>query len=141
MNKKYIPKSLSEKDKIKQKKQIEKSKEGYKKGKYIERKPVKSFKSKPSPYVKDTKKELNITNVKPKTIANKLGRTAERRREIATGLEQVLKKGKAAYYSSGSRPNQNAFSWGLSRVASVVQGGKARTVDKDIVKKYKIPKI
>ena len=29
----------------------------------------------------------------------------------------------------------------VARVASVVQGGKARAVDKDIVKKYKIPKI
>ena len=140
-SKKYIPKSLSEADKKKQKKQLDKSTKAYKEGKYIERKPVKSFKSKTSSYVVETKKELGITNVKPKTIGDKLGRTADRKKEIATGLEQVLKKGKGAYYSAGSRPNQTAFSWGLARVASVIQGGKARAVDKDIVKKYKIPKI
>lgn len=140
-SKKYIPKTLSESDKKKQKKQLDKSVKDYKKGKYTGRKPVESFKSKPSSYVKETKKELNITNVKPKTIAEKLGKTEKRKNELKKGLEEIMIKGKGAYYSSGSRPNQTAFSWGLGRVASVLQGGLSRKIDKKIVDKYNIPKI
>lgn len=139
--KKYIPKSLSEIDKKKQKKQLDKSTADYKKGIYTERKPLSSFKSKTSSFVIDTKKELGISNVRPKTIGNKLGKTQERKKEITKGLEEVMMKGKGAFYSSGSRPNQTPFSWGLARVASVVQGGPARKIDKKIVDKYKIPKI
>jgi len=139
--KKYIPKSLSETDKKKQKKQLDKSTSDYKRGIFTERKPLSSFKSKKSSFVVDTKRELGITNIRPETVANKLAKTEKRKKEIETGLEEIMKKGKGAYYSSGSRPNQTAFSWGLARIASVIQGGKARTIDKDIVKKYKIPKI
>ena len=139
--KRYIPKSLSESDKKKQKKQLDKSTKDYKKGKFTEREKLKSFKSKPSSFVKETKKELNITNVKPKTIADRLGKTEKRKKELQEGLEKILMKGKGAYYSSGSRPNQTPFSWGLARVASVIQGGPSRKIDKKIVDKYKIPKI
>lgn len=139
--KRYIPKSLSKSDKEKQKKQLDKSTKDYKKGKFTEREKLKSFKSKPSSYVKETKKELNITNVKPKTIADRLGKTEKRKKELEKGLEKIMMKGKGAYYSSGSRPNQTPFSWGLARVASVIQGGPSRKIDKDIVNKYKIPKI
>ena len=45
-SKKYIPKSLSDEDKKKQKKQLDKSTSDYKKGKFTERKEVKSFKRK-----------------------------------------------------------------------------------------------
>ena len=79
---KYIPKSLSESDKKKQKKQLDKSVKDYKKGIYTERKPLKSFKSKQSSYVTETKKDLNISNVKPETIANKLARTEKRKKEL-----------------------------------------------------------
>jgi len=138
---KYIPKSLSESDKKKQKKQLDKSVKDYKKGIYTERKPLSSFKSKPSSYVIETKKDLGITNVKPETIANKLARTEKRKKELKEGLEKILLKGKGAFYSSGSRPNQSPYSWGLSRVSSVLQGGPARKIDKKIVDKYKIPKL
>lgn len=140
-SKKYIPKSLSKSDKEKQKKQLDKSVKDYKKGKFTEREKLKSFKSKPSPYVKETKKELGVSNVKPKTIANKLGKTEKRKKELEKGLEEIMLKGKGAYYSSGSRPNQNQYSWGLGRIASVLQGGPSRKIDKKIVDKYKIPKI
>lgn len=137
----YIPKGLSKTDKEKQKKQLDKSVKDYKKGKYTDREKLKSYKSKPSSYVVETKKELRITNVKPKTVADKLGKTDKRKKELEEGLEKVLEKGKGAFYSSGSRPNQTPYSWGLGRVASVLQGGKARKIDKAIVEKYKIPKI
>jgi len=57
-----------------------------------------------------------------------------------TGAEKIIMKGKGAYYSSGSRPNQTAYSWGLARLASVIMGGNARKVDKDIWEKYRIKK-
>jgi DNA-binding Lrp family transcriptional regulator len=58
-----------------------------------------------------------------------------------TGLNKIIKKGEGAYYSSGSRPNVTARQWGLARLYSVLFGGSARSVDKDIVKEYKIPLI
>jgi len=54
-----------------------------------------------------------------------------------TGQEKIILKGKGAYYSSGSRPNQTAYSWGLARLASVILGGPSRRIDKDIWIKYK----
>ena len=58
--KRYIPKTLSDSDKKKQKKQLNKSTSDYKKGIYTERKKLESFKSKPSGYVDKVKKKLNI---------------------------------------------------------------------------------
>ena len=40
-----------------------------------------------------------------------------------------MKKGQGAYYSSGSRPNQSAHSWGYARLASAITGGKSAAVD------------
>ena len=54
-----------------------------------------------------------------------------------TGQEKIIMKGKGAYYSSGSRPNQTAHSWGLARLASVILNGPSRKIDKDIWLKYK----
>ncbi len=55
-----------------------------------------------------------------------------------TGQKKVMDKGKGAYYSSGSRPNQTAHSWAYGRLASVILGGPARKIDKDIWKKYNL---
>jgi|TARA_R110000772_G_scaffold265845_1_gene387639 hypothetical protein len=55
-----------------------------------------------------------------------------------TGREMIIKKGKGAYFSAGSKPNQNAFSWALARLASVIMGGPARKVDQKIWDQYKI---
>tara|TARA_R110002012_G_scaffold4047_2_gene18730 strand:+ start:1305 stop:1712 length:408 start_codon:yes stop_codon:yes gene_type:complete len=54
------------------------------------------------------------------------------------GQKKIIDKGKGAYYSSGSRPNQTPTSWGLGRLASVILGGPARKIDKDIWLKYKL---
>jgi len=51
-----------------------------------------------------------------------------------TALNQIVKKGEGAYYSSGSRPNQTPQSWGLARLASALTAGKAAAVDYDIIK-------
>ncbi len=131
---------LSKSDKEKQKKMLDKSKEDYKKGKYTERKKLKSFDEKKSPFVKQVKDKLGIP-MNFKKVADKLTRTEKREKELLTAFEEIYDKGRAAYFSSGSRPNQTPESWGKARVASVLVGGKSRNIDKKIVEKYKIPLI
>ena len=50
-----------------------------------------------------------------------------------SALNQIVKKGQGAYYSSGSRPNQTAHSWGLARLASSITAGKSAAVDYNII--------
>ena len=50
-------------------------------------------------------------------------------------LNQIVRKGEGAYFSSGSRPNQTAQSWGLARLASAITAGKAAAVDYSILDK------
>jgi hypothetical protein len=104
-----------------------KSKKMYKKGKYYTRKPVKSFKSKTSSHILNAKKMYNV---------KKIGATNEL--AIKTGcsklaLAKIINKGAGAYYSSGSRPNQTAQSWGIARLASALTSGKAGAIDYDIL--------
>ena len=54
------------------------------------------------------------------------------------GINKILSKGKGAFYSAGSRPNQTAFSWAYARLGSVIMGGGARKVDKSIWDEYKL---
>jgi len=54
-------------------------------------------------------------------------------------LKEIFEKGEAAYYSSGSRPNQTASSWAYARIYAYIMGGKAiRKVENNITKKYKV---
>ena len=48
-------------------------------------------------------------------------------------LKKIINKGAGAYYSSGSRPNQTAQSWGLARLASALTAGKAGAIDYNIL--------
>jgi DNA-binding Xre family transcriptional regulator len=50
-------------------------------------------------------------------------------------LKKIVSKGEGAYFSSGSRPNQTAQSWGLARLASSITSGKSAAVDYDILEK------
>jgi hypothetical protein len=52
-----------------------------------------------------------------------------------SALNQIVKKGEGAYYSSGSRPNQTPQSWGFARLASSLTAGKSAAVDYDILEK------
>lgn len=58
-------------------------------------------------------------------------------------IDEVFKKGEAAYRTGGSRPNQTPQSWAYARVYSYILGGNARKVDSEITKKYnvKFPKV
>lgn len=122
LNKKYVPKSLSKADKAKQVKSIKEGKD---------RPKLKSAKTKESKWTTKAKKYFD-NNTSVSNIAKKI-------KVSTTGLNKIIKKGQGAYYSSGSRPNVSASAWGKARLYSVLFGGPARSVDKDIVKEYKIP--
>ena len=124
----YLPNKLTKKDKIKQFKMLNKSKKLYKNHIYYTRKHVSSYKNKTSKHITNARKIYNIHNIKPtKELALKTGCKL-------SALNQIVKKGEGAYYSSGSRPNQTPQSWGLARLASSITSGKAAAVDYDIIK-------
>ena len=125
--KRYIPKILSTRDTKKQKQYLRKSRKLYKKGIYYERPKVKSFKSKPSPHLKNAEKIYKIDKISPSAELAKKTQCSEE------ALEKIVNKGRGAYYSSGSRPNQTAESWGIARLASAISGGNASIVDYDIL--------
>jgi DNA-binding Xre family transcriptional regulator len=129
LNLRYLPKILSKKDKSRQSKMLMKSRRLYKKGVYYTRKALPSFRSTKSPHVI---KAMKIYNV------DKIGANSELAK--ATGcsksaLAKIINKGEGAYFSSGSRPNQTAQSWGIARLASSITAGKASAVDYSILEK------
>lgn len=119
INSKYIPKSLSKKDREKQIKSIKKGTD----------RPKVDYKTKRSSWVIKFEKKYNtpITNKSfiTKNIISK------------TGMDKILEKGMGAYYSAGSRPNVSKEQWAYARLASVIMGGKAREIDREIWNKYK----
>ena len=99
----------------------------YKKNKYYTRKDVRSYKSKTSNHIVDARRIYKISNVAPsKELASKTGCTL-------SALNKIVSKGEGAYFSSGSRPNQTAQSWGIARLASSITGGKSAAVDYKII--------
>ena len=125
----YLPNKLTKKDKARQVRMLNKSRKMYKKGIYYSRDKVKSFKSKPSNHIKNALRIYKIDSVKPnKQLSSATGCSL-------SALNQIVKKGEGAYFSSGSRPNQSAQSWGLARLASSLTSGKAAAVDFDILDK------
>lgn len=127
INLRYLPKRLSSKDKKQQVKMLKKSKRLYKKGIYYTRKPVKSFHSKTSKHILKARKIYGV---------EKIGATNELAKKSGCSkatLAKIINKGAGAYYSSGSRPNQTAQSWGVARLASALTSGKAGAVDYNIL--------
>jgi hypothetical protein len=128
INNRYVPKSLTNKDKIKQRNMIIKSRKLYKKGKFYTRKKVPSFHSKKSNHIKNAEKIYHVTKI---SSSNELAKATGCSK---TALSKIINKGMGAYYSSGSRPNQTPHSWGIARLASAITSGKAAIVDFDILK-------
>lgn len=125
----YLPLNLNKKDKEKQLKMLTQSRKMYKKKKYYTRKNLSSFQSKISPHILKARKIYKTDKIIPNAQLSK-----------ATGcslssLKKIVNKGEGAYFSSGSRPNQSAQSWGLARLASAITGGKAAAVDFKILEK------
>lgn len=126
--KRYIPNVLSSSDRKKQRKNIKKSRKLYKQHKYYTRPKVKTFKSRKSNHLSRARKLYSIKNIKPSTQLSTKTKCTEQ------ALEKIVNKGRGAYYSSGSRPNQSAESWGLARLASSITGGNASISDYHILK-------
>lgn len=120
-NKKYVPDSLTAKDKVKQINSIIKK---------TDRPKLKSATTKRSSHVVKFEKKYGYKiNELGKIYKNIISKT---------GTDKIIEKGMGAYYSSGSRPNVSARQWAYARLASVIMNGGARKVDKDIWDKYKV---
>lgn len=127
--KRYLPDTLSRRDKIRQRKELIKSRKLYKNHKYYTRKAMKSFHSKPSKHLDRARRLYHVEYVKPtRELSKQTGCSLK-------GLRQIVRKGEGAYFSSGSRPNQTAQSWGNARLASAISGGNASAVDFHIINK------
>jgi hypothetical protein len=126
--KRYLPKALSRGDKKTQRKYLSKSRKLYKQGIYYTRPHVKTFKSRPSKHVDAARRIYGVEHIAPTAeLANATGCSK-------AALEKIVKKGEGAYFSSGSRPNQTAQSWGYARLASALTAGKSAAVDFNILR-------
>jgi len=124
----YLPRILTKKDKKNQIKMLLRSKKLYKQNKYYTRKKVSSYKYKPSKHILNARRIYKIDKIVPsKELSQKTGCSL-------VALHKIVNKGEGAYFSSGSRPNQTAQSWGLARLASSITGGKSAAVDYNILK-------
>ena len=127
---KYLPHKLSRRDTIYEKKQLDKSRKLYTQKKYYTRKRVDSYPHKVSKHILRARRVYKLEHIVPSAqLANKTGCSIK-------ALRQIESKGEGAYYSSGSRPNQTAQSWGRARLASAITGGKSAAVDFSILDKF-----
>lgn len=120
----YVPRTLLRNDRRKQIAMLKRSRRMYKRGKFYGRTTkLKSYPHVASKHVVAARRMYHMDRIIPNAALAK-----------ATGcsvgaLNQIVKKGEGAFYSSGSRPNQTPQSWGYARLASAITGGKAAAVD------------
>lgn len=125
----YLPKSITQKDRKRYSREIRKSRKLYKRGIYYKRKHIMSYKNRKSDHVSRAKRIYKIDSIKPsRELARKTGCSLK-------ALQDIDRKGRGAMFSSGSRPNQTASSWSIARVASAITGGKSAAVDYHILEK------
>lgn len=117
--KRYIPDTLSPSER---KKQIKSIFEGKKR-------PEIKHKTRRSSWAVKFEKKYKTTIMDDKFITKNI--------ITKKGMEEILDKGRSAYYNSGSRPNVNAEQWARGRLASVILNGPSRKIDKKIWDKYK----
>lgn len=126
--KKYVA-GLNPEEKEKQAKAIKRTKQIYKEtGKVVAR---------PSGPTKRSNHAVNFENRYGFSISN-----IARVKQLFpnTDVEKILSKGRGAY-ASGSRPGASIEGWARARLASVLTGGKALAVDKDLVGSADMKKI
>jgi hypothetical protein len=126
---KYLPNRLTSADRTIVASELTKSRRLYKQKKYYTRRNVKSYPHKKSLHILAAEKIYNTKKIFPsRELAVKTGCSIK-------ALKEIVRKGQGAYYSSGSRPNQTAHSWGYARLASAITGGKSAVIDFDILKR------
>ena len=126
---------LSPKDKAKQRRELRKSSKRYaskgsKDTRFVPRPRLKSFRSKTSSWTQKFHETY--------PHAHTLTQIAKATGIPKAALTKVKRKGMGAYYSSGSRPNQTAESWGLARMYSYILGGPTRKVDSSITREFHV---
>jgi hypothetical protein len=121
--KKYVS-GLTPKQKEKQIKEIEKSKEVYKKTGMVRTREKVSDTKKHSPHVIKFQRIYGYSVTDLKKVKEEFPHT---------DVNTIIKKGIGAYASGGSRPNQTPSSWAFARLASVLTAGKALIVDDSLV--------
>lgn len=127
--KRYIPPTLTRKNKRKQARALQKSRKLYKRGIYYTRPAIASFRTRKSDHVTRAKQLYSVDSITPsKALATATGCSVD-------ALRRIVRKGEGAYFSSGSRPSQTAQSWGIARLASAISGGKSAAVDYAILEK------
>lgn len=125
----YIPPNITKTDVQRQARMILHSRKMYKKHAYSTRAKISSYKSKPSSHIVRARKIYKVAHIAPTPeLAKNTGCSV-------SALREIVKKGEGAYYSSGSRPNQTAQSWGYARLASSITAGKSAAVDYAILEK------
>ena len=111
---KYYAGLKNKSDVIKQCKNIKKSQQAYKEGKYILRPKLPVEKKVRSQWIeKFNKKYPDLKIYDFEGIEKKTGI----KKNV---LSEIFSRGASAYYSSGSRPSATPSSWGYSRVASFI---------------------
>ena len=125
----YLPNQITNRDKKRQSRMLMRSRKLYKQGKYYTRKPIPSFHSKPSNHIVRARKIYNVQHIAPGPELSKATGCS------VSALDDIVKKGEGAYFSSGSRPNQTAQSWGYARLASAITAGKSAAIDFTIIEK------
>ena len=132
MNPNYT-KGLSAEERKKQVSLINKSKREYERTGKVEARPRVSADSTP---------RSSHAAAFEKRYGYKISELSKVKRDFPdTDVEKILSKGRAAYASSGSRPNVTPEQWAKARLASVLTGGKALNVDKSHVGLISMTKI
>jgi hypothetical protein len=131
----YVPRTLSKSDQKSQINQIIKSRKAYKKGTYVTRKKMPSFKNRPSSHVVNARRLYGVESISPssRVLSRNSGCSIK-------AMKQIVRKGEGAYFSSGSRPNQTAKSWGIARLAASLTGSKSAVIDYTILESGCNPK-
>tara|TARA_R110002049_G_scaffold3325_4_gene25637 strand:+ start:1434 stop:1697 length:264 start_codon:yes stop_codon:yes gene_type:complete len=83
------------------------------------------------------KQKFNKRHKQPINQSNSVAKIARLSGISTANARKIVKKGEGAYRSNPKsvRPQvKSATQWGIARLYSVVMGGKARKVDKDLYK-------
>ena len=135
-SRRYLPRTLSKKDYQRQKQMLLQTRKNYARHRFRNRKTQKflaSYPHKKSQHIRNAQKIYGVENIRPTPeLAKKTGCSVG-------ALEKIVNKGEGAYYSSGSRPNQTAQSWGLARLASAITGANASIIDAHILEEGCLP--
>ena len=87
--------------------------------------------------VKTYRQKFNAKHSQPKDKSNSIKEIAKKSNIKYSNALKIVKKGEGAFFSSASsvRPSvKSPRQWGISRLYSAVMGGKAKKIDKDLLK-------